>query len=120
MAAALTHWPQLSASISRFLEFQPGPQGEELDPFLFFSPIAAEPLPLPAVDEYVDIIENRFVLWRRPDADPTPLALALSGSGPADNGDEGLDYLDALQRLKTTPSYDTVLDRESTRLNSSH
>ncbi|MBL0371044.1 hypothetical protein JJB09_03300 [Rhizobium sp. KVB221] len=109
MAAALGFWPHVCASISRFVEFRPTPDADEVDPFLFFSPIAIESIPVPVVDEYIDIVQNRFVIWRRPSSDPTYLARALGGGAPepCHDGAEP-NYLDALQKLKAAPVYDSI------------
>lgn len=104
-AAVLSGWPEISASLEEVLCFRSEATDHESDPFLLFSPIASESIPVPAIDEYLDLVQNRFFVWRRPSIDRRSLGQSLlAGTGP----DIEEDYLDALQKLKAKPSYDRL------------
>lgn len=49
----------------------------ERDPFMFFVPYATESLPVPAIDEFLDIMDGKLILWRKPQRDPYRLACEL-------------------------------------------
>jgi len=74
-AAVLSCRPEIAASIGRITDFFSG--GEEEDPFLFFCPVAVDAIPVAAVDQYLDVIDGRHVLWRRPEQDPERIAEAI-------------------------------------------
>jgi hypothetical protein len=100
-ATLLNDTPAILESLEQILCFRTDAGAAELDPFLLFGSIAAESIPIPAIDEYLDLVQNRFFIWRRPSLDRISLGRALvDGNGSVDR------YLEALQQLKTKPSYD--------------
>ncbi|MEW9804747.1 hypothetical protein ABUE31_01955 [Mesorhizobium sp. ZMM04-5] len=50
----------------------------ERDPFVLFAPHAVEGLPVPAIDEYLDVIDGRRIVWRRPQKSHYQLACDLN------------------------------------------
>jgi hypothetical protein len=62
-------WPQIGASVSGLIEQRDG-AGNSSDPFRFFDPDADEAIPVLAVDEYLDLMDGHFLLWRKPVAAP--------------------------------------------------
>lgn len=50
---------------------------DERDPFVLFAPHAGEELPIPAIDEYIDVIDGRRIVWRKPRRDAYELASEL-------------------------------------------
>ncbi|WP_244484853.1 hypothetical protein [Rhizobium sp. Root149] len=104
-SSVLNAWPEIPASIEEVLSFKAGAAAEESDPFLFFHPIATETIPIPALDEYMDLVQNRFFIWKRPTIDRTSLGRALIEGSQSYGGGQ---YLDALRSLKAQPSYQSI------------
>ena len=50
---------------------------EERDPLALFAPHATEELPIQAVDEYLDVIDGRRIVWRKPRRDAYELVCEL-------------------------------------------
>lgn len=50
---------------------------DERDPLVLFAPHASEELPVPAIDEYIDVIDGRRIVWRKPRRDAYELACEL-------------------------------------------
>lgn len=102
-SSLLNETPAILDSLEQVLCFRTDPGATELDPFLLFGSIAAESIPIPAIDEYLELVQNRFFIWRRPTLDRISLGRALlDGDGSFD------EYLKALQQLKIKPSYDRI------------
>lgn len=78
--------------------------GEEADPFALFVAHAGEELPIPAVDEYLDVIDGRRVLWRKPKEDAYRLGChlhRLSGCAATDSSSgRHEEFLAVLGRLR--------------------
>ena len=94
--------------MTQALCFRPDPSEEEADPFLFFSEIAPESIPVPAVDQYLDVVQDRYFIWRRPVTDIAELGRALLQHRLPSREGTQLDYLEALQTLRAKPRYETV------------
>lgn len=52
-------------------------RGEECDPLVLFAANGPEEVPIAAIDEYLDVIDGRRVMWRRPRNDAYRLACDL-------------------------------------------
>lgn len=50
---------------------------DERDPLALFAAHASEELPIPAIDEYIDVIDGRRIVWRKPRRDAYELASEL-------------------------------------------
>lgn len=79
------------------------PQLKRVIRSLFFHPIASDTIPIPALDEYIDLVQNRFFIWKRPLIDRTSLGKALTKGSRSYTCEA---YLDALKSLKAQPSYE--------------
>ncbi|OCP35427.1 hypothetical protein [Ensifer sp. LC163] len=85
---ALSNWPQVVVSVARVVDFEPEASQDNsaswepahADPFQFFGPFAEESLPVAAVDEYIDLIDARFLLWRKPKHGSHGIAAAIHAS----------------------------------------
>lgn len=86
-----------SESIARTLDFVPRcaravtTNGTEADPLMLFAPYASEEIPIPSVDEYLDLIDSRHLLWRKPKEDAYELVSDLhriSTSPSLEDGDQ--------------------------------
>ncbi|MFL0691737.1 MAG: hypothetical protein ACJLUP_06320 [Agrobacterium tumefaciens] len=104
-ASVLNAWPEIPASLEEILCFRMNDSAEESDPFLLFHPSASQSIPIPAIDEYIDLVQNRFFIWRRPAVDRTQIAKGMiEGSSP----DSGRAYIESLNSLVARPSYDSI------------
>lgn len=105
-AAILAAWPEIQKSLTKSLWFRCDPLLEETDPFAFYNEILPESIPVSAIDEYIDVIDERVFTWRRPKVNiPAFGKVLLSGNC------EGMDpaaYLEALQVLRKVPDYEIV------------
>jgi len=77
-------WPQIGASVAAIIDFEHNnspelvsPCHDKPDPFRLFDPIADEALPMQVTDEYLDLVDERFLLWRRPEVEPSATAANL-------------------------------------------
>lgn len=118
-ARVLSCWPQIGASVARIVDFTHMPAADEErsrpvesepDPFMFFDPIATEAIPVAVVDEYLDLIDERVLLWRRPEATPETIAAALVAgskrlSAEPSTLEEEANFLSALARLRQPVSH---------------
>lgn len=118
---ALSNWPQIAVSVSRIVDFEPeacednGASWEptHADPFQFFGPFAEESLPVAAVDEYIDLIDERFLLWRKPKHGSQGIAAAIHASqnrlllDPQDTAAQA-DFLDAAAFLRRPAEYELI------------
>lgn len=104
---------QVSASLTKLLEFRPRgcrpgeddlPDGGGADPLMLFVPHAAEAIPVPAADEYLDVADGRRVYWRKPRRDAYALACELHrlscASRRKDTPALQEDYLELLAQLR--------------------
>lgn len=55
----------------------PGRPPGEHDPFALFAPYAGEAVAIPAIDEFLDVLDGRRICWRRPRRDAYRLAAEL-------------------------------------------
>ena len=100
-------WPGIGESVAGIVDF------EEADPVRFFDPTAAEAIPVAAVDEYIDIIDGRHFLWRRPQHDPLRIAADLLAverrlsDDPQDAGAQA-EFLATLARLREPASHEGI------------
>ncbi|MBP0438016.1 hypothetical protein [Tianweitania sediminis] len=72
---AASSW-QISSSVSKVIDFEPPPFGANdtrlnsslggCDPFMFMAAHATEAIPVPAIDEYIEIADGKRIYWRRP------------------------------------------------------
>lgn len=119
---ALSNWPQIAVSVARIVDFEPEPARDTgarfepasaADPFQFFGPYAAEPLPVAMLDDYIDLIDGRYLLWRRPKGDPLGIATAIHDSqerlrlDPQDAAAQA-DFLEAAAVLRQTGEHDLI------------
>jgi hypothetical protein len=74
-AQVVFSWPQIGASVAAIVDFQHNQ--ESSDPFRFFETIADDALPVQVTDEYLDLVDERFLLWRRPEIEPVVTARNL-------------------------------------------
>ena len=103
----LTSWPGIGASVAGIVDFAAA------DPFRFFDPAAGEAIPVAAVDEYLDFIDGRHFLWRKPRRDPLGIAeslVASEGRLADDPQDPGVqqDFLAALANLREPASHERI------------
>lgn len=119
---ALSNWPQIPVSVARIVDFEPetshdtGARFETAsaaDPFQFFGPFAAEPLPVAMLDDYIDLIDGRYLLWRRPKCDPHGIATAIHASqerlrlDPQDAAAQA-DFLEAAAVLRQKAEHELI------------
>lgn len=119
---ALSNWPQIPVSVARIVDFEPetshdtGARFEPAsaaDPFQFFGPYAGEPLPVAMLDDYIDLIDERYLLWRRPRCDPYGIATAIHASqerlrlDPQDAAAQA-DFLEAAAVLRQASEHDLI------------
>lgn len=83
-AQVVSSCPQIGASVAAITDFEhnqgPGLAShyhERPDPFRLFDPVADEMLPMQVTDEYLDLVDDRFLLWRRPEVEPVVTAANL-------------------------------------------
>ncbi|WP_395517475.1 hypothetical protein [Pseudorhizobium flavum] len=102
-AALLQAYPEITSSLEEVLFFRADEFGEEEDPFLFFRSTSPESIPVPATDDYIDVVQDRFFIWRRPKHDRHALGCSLL----PEKSDLPLEaYLDALATLRRLPTYE--------------
>ena len=110
--------PQVGASVAAIIDFEhargsaPGFQ-DRSDPFRFFDPIADDALPLPVTDEYLDLVDDRFLLWRRPEIEPMVTATDLHERSKRVSGDPHdhvarQEFLQQLAGLNRSVCHDRV------------
>ncbi|WP_457581059.1 hypothetical protein [Ensifer canadensis] len=119
---ALSNWPQIAVSVARIVDFEPDTSpntdtrfepASAADPFQFFGPFAAEPLPVATLDDYIDLIDGRYLLWRKPKCDPHGIATAIHTSqerlrlDPQDATAQA-DFLEAAAALRQTCEHDLI------------
>lgn len=111
-------WPRIGQSVAGIVDF------EDADPFRFFDPAAAEAIPVAAVDDYMDVIDGRHVLWRTPRQAPLQIAESLVAierrlSGDPQDAGAQQDFLAVLASLREPASRERiwlgVLDGEKFR-----
>lgn len=118
----LSSWPQIAVSVARIVDFEPETSKEncqspervaETDPFQFFGPYAGEPLPIAMLDDYIDLIDGRYLLWRRPKCDPHGIATAIHASqerlrfDPQDAAAQ-TDFLEAAAVLRQRAEHELI------------
>ncbi|OAE48911.1 hypothetical protein [Agrobacterium tumefaciens] len=101
----LKAWPEILTSLEQVMCFRADAAAEETDPFQFYHPLAAHSIPVLGLDEYIDVVDNRFLVWRRPTIDRISLGKALIASPRTDNDEV---YLDALRALQARPTYQST------------
>ena len=107
-AAIARSRPRLCESVLTTLDFFPPSSGDEgsteCDPFMFFAPHASESKAVPAIDEFIDLSDNRRICWRRPRRDAYRLACELRRLSEAVKSDDTPAlheaYLDLLSGLR--------------------
>lgn len=117
----LSNWPQIAVSVSRIVDFEPeASQGNSAsrepahaDPFQFFQPLADESLPVAAVDEYIDLIDGRFLLWRKPKNGSHAIAMAVHASQERllidpQNAAAQADFLEAAASLRRPAEHELI------------
>ncbi len=105
MSSVLKAWPEIVASLEAVMCFRANAAAEESDPFMFYQPVAAHSIPVAGLDEYIDLVENRFIIWRRPSIDRKSLGKAMFAGRRSDND---AAYLAALRSLQARPTYQTT------------
>lgn len=110
-AQVVFRWPQIGVSVAAIIDFQHNQ--ESPDPFRFFDEIADDALPMQVTDEYLDLVDERFLLWRRPEIEPVVTARNLyerSKRLSADPHDyvSRQEFLQQLAGLNRSVSYDRV------------
>lgn len=105
MSSVLKAWPEIVASLEAVMCFRANAAAEESDPFMFYQPVAAHSIPVAGLDEYIDLVENRFIIWRRPSIDRKSLGKALIAGRRSDND---AAYLAALRSLQARPTYQST------------
>ncbi|WP_457588299.1 hypothetical protein [Ensifer canadensis] len=119
---ALSNWPQIAVSVARIVDFEPeasegsGASREpacSADPFQFFGQFAEELLPVAMLDEYIDLIDGRYLLWRRPKSDLHGIATAIHASqerlrlDPQDAVAQA-DFLEAAAVVRRSPEHEMI------------
>ncbi len=105
MSSVLKAWPEIVASLEAVMCFRANAAAEESDPFMFYQPVAFHSIPVAGLDEYIDLVENRFIIWRRPSIDRKSLGKALIAGRRSDND---AAYLAALRSLQARPTYQST------------
>lgn len=121
-AQALSNWPQIAMTVARIVDFEPDTSHDTgiclepapaVDPFQFFGPFASEPLPVAMLDDYIDLIDGRYLLWRKPKSDPHGIATAIHASqerlrlDPQDAAAQA-DFLEAAAALRQPCEHDLI------------
>lgn len=119
---ALSSWPTIALSVASLVDFQPDASNDDgaclepestADPFQFYGPHAGEPLPVAMLDDYIDVIDGRYLLWRRPKEDPQGLASVLHASqqrlrlDPHDVAAQA-DFLAAAAVVRRSPEHQSI------------
>ncbi|MGF6174790.1 hypothetical protein [Ensifer sp. 4252] len=119
---ALLNWPQIAVSVARIVDFEPDTSNDigarlepapAADPLQFFGRFAEEPLPVAMLDEYIDLIDGRYLLWRRPKCDPHRIATAIHASqerlrlDPQDAAAQA-DFLEAAAVVRRSPEHEMI------------
>lgn len=105
ISSVLKAWPEIVASLEEVMCFRANAAAEESDPFLFYQPVAAHSIPIACLDEYIELVESRFLIWKRPSIDRKSLGKALIAGAGSDND---AAYLDALKSLQARPTYQST------------
>lgn len=119
---ALSNWPQIAVSVARIVDFEreawedrcaSREPASAADPFQFFGPFAEEPLPVGRIDEYIDLIDGRYLLWRKPKDDPHRIGTAIHASqerlllDPQDAAAQA-DFLEAAAFLRRPAEHELI------------
>jgi hypothetical protein len=113
-------WPQIGTSVAAIVDFEHNSGLElapdchdRLDPFRLFEPTADEALPMQVTDEYLDLVDERFLLWRRPEIEPVVTAANLYARSKRVAGDPHdcvarQEFLQQLAGLNRSVCHDRV------------
>lgn len=119
-AQVVFSWPQIGASVAAIVDFghnsglELAPDcHDRLDPFRLFQPTADEALPMRVTDEYLDLVDERFLLWRRPEIEPVVTAANLYAQSNRVAGDPHdcvarQEFLQKLAELNRSVCHDRV------------
>ncbi|WP_274628237.1 hypothetical protein [Arvimicrobium flavum] len=108
VVATLDFVPPLDEASEIDLAAQPAGR-TECDPLMLFAAHASEEIPIPAIDEYLDLIDGRRLIWRKPKHDAYRLACDLhrlsdpKGAAPTPNRQE--EFLTLLSRMRERPGH---------------
>jgi hypothetical protein len=119
---ALSNWPQIAMSVARIVDFEPETSTDTdsslepapaADPLQFYGRLSGEPLPVATLDDYIDLIDGRYLLWRRPKCDPHGIAAAIHASqerlrlDPQDAAAQA-DFLEAAAVLRRSSKHEKI------------